>query len=1023
MVLSYPNDFNQPSYNSYLSNYSNSYQVERFKCRKSFQTKAQDPKAYKLQPFAQGNDRPPSPDLPPPPPVPPDEVPPDFPYVGWPDNSADCTERTFRNDIFDMERVGCFKRQRKVTKTLTVPVCVPKEPPRLPFLGPPELDVSPPVYGGWIPDDDQPQCKKDKDDGDCDPRGKMASQLQNDLAGGGKRPNCVPSVTVFKFYGAGIYYVAPTLVFINKNATSGCPFMVYPKTGVNDVLMILEVEARTRIPLYKEAMKRLCNSGCRTKENSCPPYIAPTGRTFLNDTGITRIEYVTSYEPELTPYGMLEREWHLESIRHYGEMSDDEFASLFPPEHRWYAINLMFYASVRGLDKNTIVKRWLYRHFEYLGTYLVFEAVFAKVTSETFGPFTGKNARDAIGEIARTPRNITEEAGGYSTTHKLCSVGYLIEWICPDGSTDIRGPGEPVEPPTYLPGDDKKKDDKDKCMEACSCEQVKKLLGENNKTLVELIGLEDKKDRNKELWKRLEKIATDYHNKGSDNFFATIEECCTKLQKSAEDLLDEILDTRIKIREDINNIPGQVAERLSSEFAVIINKLNQILEKLKGSTEEKIIEILTLIASLIGLINDLKSLFGSTPDYSATLQQIISLLNTIKDATVVTVAGSVDSVQCDGTRSPNSWEGQGIAGIAQGIQALAVNLTLLHADLCGMSSRISPNIEYPMVRGRIDAITCDGQIIPSSWEGRGFDGINQAIHAIGNNLAILHADLCQILERSNDWDFEWPRVEGETVIESCKNTRITRRWNDTGFKGLNSAMLVVAEHLRHLHQDLCDLSKKIKKPEKVSIKERFECDDQTITVEFENEESIIKDEVEFLSTRITDLQKLICDLPVQSDGVPVFPGDTLEEREIPAQAVITFVESRYYPKIKGNLWHINIPYPKPDLITGKDCWQKFQGLELNKGKVHGRVFWLSPTGAHNRFNTGIYGRDENSLKAFLTQIASFSTLRVGTIRISTGGSPRLRPKDVHIRAVKVVILERDNNGTLQITKCCRAPKR
>jgi len=378
----------------------------------------------------------------------------------------------------------------------------------------------------------------------------------------------------------------------------------------------------------------------------------------------------------------------------------------------------------------------------------------------------------------------------------------------------------------------------------------------------------------------------------------------------------EFCSNQSDIKIGIQKIPERVQIQLSNDIALILYKLNQILSKIGGEDNlfEKIIQIITLIATLLGLFNDIRSLFDRQKDYTKDLEDIKSLLDKQKD--------------------------------------YAPDLDLLKELIQEIKRLLSGNLE-----GSIDAFMCDGTISNNSWSGEGFDGLNQAITAIGVNLAILHSDLCGMLNKKDTFE----------------------------------------------------------------IKDKYKCGDTEIEVQ-EKIDSIIANELKFLYDHLKRIELLVCELD-ECDGVPVFPGDSIEERNIPAQAVITLVESKYYPYMKGSKWHINIPYPKDDLISEKGCWQRFDNLTLEKGDVYGRLIWKAPKDTINRFWTAIYGKNEETVKQFLTRISQYSKLEVATIRISKGANPRARPKEVKVQAVKVALLERDEQGTLTVTKCCRAPKK
>lgn len=485
----------------------------------------------------------------------------------------------------------------------------------------------------------------------------------------------------------------------------------------------------------------------------------------------------------------------------------------------------------------------------------------------------------------------------------------------------------------------------------------------------------------------------------------------------------EVCEGISDIKIGIEKIPERVQLQLADEFSLILERLREILRKLDPQEPgwlEQLLKAIALIADILGIITGLKSLLESQPDYRSDFEFLKQITQELKTMLSVQLQGKIDAIQCNGEIISNSWGAQGLEGLNQAITALGINLAVLHADLC---QKLDKEQEDNRLQGKIDAITCEGEIISNSWDGHGFDGINQAITAIGVSLATLHADLCQLFKE----ELKPPILKGKIDAIRCDQTVLQGNWEGEGWEGLNQAITVLGNNLAILHADLCELDYR----KKLEITDKFQCGKDTIKVEHKIDKSAIAEEVKFLYERMKVIEMRICDLKElteelkskepECNAVPVFPGDSIEEREIPAQAVITFVEASCYPKIKGSLWHLSIPYPVDDLIKDKDCWAKFENLTLRKGNVLGRIIWKSPNNTINRFYTGMYGASESEIRTFLDRLAAFSKLTKDTIRISTGGSPRTRPQNVTIRAVKVVVLEREN-GILVPKKCCRVPR-
>jgi len=508
----------------------------------------------------------------------------------------------------------------------------------------------------------------------------------------------------------------------------------------------------------------------------------------------------------------------------------------------------------------------------------------------------------------------------------------------------------------------------------------------------------------------------DYHGKGIQGLSKQIE----ALAKGLRHTTGELCEARSDIMTEAISIPQKVQIQLSDDFALVVGKLNEILSKLGKDDNifSKVVQIITLIATLLGLLNDIRALFDRQKDYTPDLESIKNMLKELERLLKPTLQGSIDAIRCDGTINSNSWGGEGLEGLNQAITALGVNMAILHSDICELLGKKLDEMKPPLLQGSVDAIRCDGSISSNSWEGEGFDGLNQAITALGVNLAILHSDLCELLEKTDE--IKPPRLQGSVDAIRCDGTISSNFWDGEGFDGLNQAITAIGTNLAILHGDLCELLKDEK--DTFEIADKYKCGEKEINVKEKIENTTISRELRFLYERLKRIELLICELE-ECNAVPVFPGDSIEERNIPNQAVITFVESKHYPYLKGSKWHINIPYPKDDLISQTGCWQRFANLTIEKGDVYGRLVWKSPNQTINRFWTAIYGKSEETVRQFLTRISQYSKLEVAGIRISKGANPRARPKNVTVQAVKVALLERDDKGTLTVTKCCRAPKR
>jgi hypothetical protein len=707
-------------------------------------------------------------------------------------------------------------------------------------------------------------------------------------------------------------------------------------------------------------------------------------------------------------------------------------------------------------------------------------------------------------------------ASFYIFCDRIGGAGYTT--IGPD---DPRHPHPPPYRPPSGPDRPRFKEDQPKCMQPCTCEEVERIVakyvnksisgnsmldscssrlvtwsgdglqGINNglEAIVSAIN-----DLGKALCPELQgnfnlpdcqsgTASFDYRGKGIQGLSKQLE----ALAKGLRHTTVELCEARSDIMREVISIPNKVQIQLSDEFALIIAKLNQILSKLGDDDNifSKILQVITFVATILGLINDIRQLLERQKDYTPDLELLKELTQEIKRLLSVNVQGSIDAIRCDGSITNNSWWGEGLEGLNQAITALGVNIAVLHSDICELLERKINEIKPPRLQGSVDAIMCDGTISSNSWDGEGFEGLNQAITAIGVNLAMLHSDLCQLINKQEEdqEEEELPLLEGSIDAIRCDGTIHRNSWRGRGFDGLNQAITAIGVNLAILHSDLCqlfnqqredqppllegsinivkcdgtnnrnswrgrgleglnqaitaigstlatlhsDLCETLKKKKKFQINDRYKCGDDQITVQQEID-SVIADELRFLYEHLKRIELLACKLDerVRSlddcDGVPVFPGDSIEERNIPNQAVITLVESKYYPYLKGSKWHINIPYPKEDLISETGCWQKFANLTLEKGDVYGRLIWKSPNGTVNRFWTAIYGKSEDIVRQFLTRISQYSKLEVASIRISKGGNPRARPKNVRVQAVKVALLERDEQGILRVTKCCRAPK-
>jgi hypothetical protein len=836
-------------------------------------------------------------------------------------------------DNYEMERDGCRQRQVNRRQGSQPNLCRPVNPECRPYLievipSPIEL---PPIYGEWfpVPPEKDPECYECPDETDA--KNSQLEQAIWDAQFGG---NCDGEIVTYSFNITGPAYKG------------------YAYIGNNGEISNIEKGVEGEVATAKADCKKICKfSGLCGAAN-----LIAVGGYGLGHDAIDYFYDVLSFSESKT--------------------RDSATAKIV------IGVQLCFISEIVESVKTELGDTLAYIVYDV-------DAILTAHFYQFKGSFNSP--------ITKFPKG-------------SCLNSFSVAKICYGSGDDYRYTNR--EPsggaPDQKPEKRKPKEDQPECMEACTCEQIEQLLkkylspkvkgsiilepcgksqqavswdGEGLEGLNEAIlkvgsGLQevvnaglcpevkgtyqvplcsDGKSGFKEYsysGKGLEGLANQLKSLGEANKTAYLEFC----------------DNQADIKIGIEKIPERVQIQLSDDIALIVSKLNQILDKIgkEDSLFERIIQIITLIATLLGLLNDIKSLFDKQKDYTRDLellkelaQEIKGLTQEIKQLLSGNMQGSIDAIRCDGTISSNSWSGEGLEGLNQAITAIGVNTAILHSDICELLEKKTSEIKPPRLQGSVDAIRCDGSISSNSWDGEGFEGLNQAITAIGINLAILHADLCEMLNENEKDTFQ--------------------------------------------------------------ITDKYKCGDTEIVVE-ERIDSIIANELRFLYERLKRIELLICELE-ECNAVPVFPGDSIEERNIPAQAVITFVEQKYYPKMSGSKWHISIPYPKEDLISEQNCWSKFENLIIKKGNVHGTVVWKSPNNTINRFYTGLFGHDENGLREFLERIAGFSRLQKATIRITTGGMPRARPKDVTIQAVKVVVLERDDQGRMVPVKCCRAPKK
>jgi len=943
--LNTPNHFNKPTYNNYYSGYSSNYQPDNHKCRKSFRdTNARNPLAYQLEKLkftygdrefeteiknnnlrptgASFNDCIQNPNVP-------DDICSIEDFFKCFDKECVPMPGAEIHDNFGMERDGCRQRQVNKPFMLRENLCKPKNPECYPYLIEvyPEPIELPPIYGEWfpVPPEKDPNCAVCPDTTE-----QMNSQLEQAIRNANFGGNCQGGITTYSFVITGPAYKGAQYIGENGEPLNN-------EKGIFGEVPVAQAD---------------CKQACKMK-------------SFCGSGGFGYIGGVA--------FGHAAIDYYYQVLDFQQSLSDNTVTTTIV-----MGVQLCFVSS--NVETITITD-WFTGHsttVKYHPIYNV-DAIFKVVDVAFMGSFTGSVPRFDSGS---------------------CLQSFAVAKICYGSGDDYRYTSR--EPsgggPDQKPEKRKPKEDEPECMEACTCEQIEQLLkkylaptvkgsitlelcgksqqavsweGEGFEGLNQAIlkvgsGLQevvnaglcpevngtyqvpicsDGKSGFKDYsysGKGLEGLANQLKSLGEANKAAYLEFC----------------DNQTDIKIGIEKIPERVQIQLSDDIALIVSKLNQILDKIgkEDSLFERIIQIITLIATLLGLLNDIRSLLDKQKDYTPDLELLKELAQEIKRLLSGNLQGSIDAIRCDGTISSNSWGGEGLEGLNQAITAIGVNTAILHSDLCELLEKKTDQIKPPRLQGSVDAIRCDGTIKSNSWDGEGFEGLNQAVTAIGVNLAILHADLCGMLNEKDTFQ----------------------------------------------------------------VNEKYKCGDTEIVVQ-ENIDSIIAKELKFLYDHLKRIELLICELE-ECNAVPVFPGDSIEERNIPAQAVITFVEQKYYPKMSGSKWHVSIPYPKEDLISEQNCWSKFENLIIKKGNVHGTVVWKSPNNTINRFYAGLFGHDENGLREFLERIAGFSRLQKATIRITTGGNPRARPKDVTIQAVKVVVLERDDQGRMVPVKCCRAPK-
>lgn len=978
------NHFNHPSYNSYYSQYSTTYQPDNFRCRPSFRGKnAYNPNAYRHERYRSSRSNEER-----------DKIlaalgQTDWDYLSdrdlwneaW-DKATDMMTECWEYecipgvktpiDNFETERDGC--RFRQVNRRILVgqQFCRPKNPRcKSIIVGIPDIQELPPIYGDWI------------DDPDCG--------------------NCPPSI-----FNADTFMSKVNQAIKDADFGGDCAGQVFMRFYIpipSDPRSVQAFDGKEPYPGSRMGyLNEVSNKGGDCRVVGCYPTGCGDGYLINNIIyGGTSTTFNIGNGTMLFEFAYLEICVITEEITATGD--EEKY-----PVRRGYltdAFMFTFVYTFTGKFSQTPIK-------PFKGSCL-----FQFSVSKVCPPVAG-------GE----PNSYNREGGGGGLTR----------------------PQNPRKP--------RNKDDRPDCMEACTCEQVEKIVAKytcqplNGDYTIK--GCAEQGDNRFEwngkgfeainsalinLGASLQVISTNlcnvltpkidgkfdyfectggtnsvnYSGAGLSGLSSQVQALGFAMKKLAEGNCDKLID----IHTDVKSLPEKIQIQLSDDFALINEKLNKILDKLGKDDEksllERIIEIITLIATLLGLLTDIKSLLENQPDYKPDLDLLKELSQEIKRLLSTNFQGAIDAIRCDGTITKNSWSGEGLEALNQAITVLGINAAILHSDICELLER-NQQVANPRLQGSIDAITCDGEIISNSWDGQGFEGLNQAITAIGVNLATLHADLCELVDRNAE--IEYPTVEGSLEATKCDDTVIKTTWNGKGFEGLNEGIKALGKNLEILHQDLCQI---IPEGEKVEINDQYECGDKEIKVNKKFDKTYFGEEIKFLHERLKQIEQLVCDLD-DCNAVPVFPGDTIEEREIPAQAVITFVESRYYPKLTGSKWHLSIPYPVDDLIGDRNCWSKFENLVITKGEVYGRVVWRSPNDTINRFITGIYGNSQNATKQFLEEIAKFSSLRLDTIRINTGANPRARPRNVTIRAVKVVVLERDSQGRMVPTKCCRAKK-
>jgi len=744
-TLNTPNHFNKPAYNTYYSGYSNTYQPDNHKCRKGFRdTNARNRLAYTLENLKMTGDEHKlrqqithnnlrqlgglsfnecmqNPDIP-------DDLCSIQDFFKCFDQECLPVPGAEIQDNFSMERDGCRQRQVNQRYLHTNEVCRPKNPECAPYLVEPrpKWEPLPPIYGEWfpVPPEKDPDCAPCPDETDI-----AQSQLDQAIKNANFGGDCDGSIWIVWF--------EPT----SDSDHPQHPYKLYipPVIDYNG----MEIPSSTNANYHWEpsfsGSDNCLKIGCYYQFcGEGNDIVSQRIRNLLSSTSTFENGTVANYK-DLVLICVI-----------------TDSRETCPPEFFEEGLNCFI-----GVETPAIVTAYIY---EFRG---------------------------------QAPQNLPKFPKG------TCFHSFSVSKRCP-GQPDYnyerkREPSGGA--PKQRPEKRKPKENPPECMEACTCEQIEQLLkkylspkvkgsitlepcgkpqqavaweGEGFEGLNEAIlkvgsGLQevvnaglcpevkgtyqvplcsDGKSGFKEYsysGKGLEGLANQLKSLGEANKNAYLEFCSNQ--------------SDIKI--GIQKIPERVQIQLSDDFALVVGKLNQILSKLGDDDNifSKVVQIITLIATLLGLLNDIRGLFDRQKDYTADLESIKNMLKdhtpdleSIKDMLKElerllkpTLQGSIDAIRCDGTINSNSWGGEGLEGLNQAITALGVNMAILHSDICELLGKKLDEMKPPLLQGSVDAIRCDGSISSNSWEGEGFDGLNQAITAIGVNLAILHSDLCELL--------------------------------------------------------------------------------------------------------------------------------------------------------------------------------------------------------------------------------------------------------------------------------------